>query len=53
MFRKTREKTSVPLDLRALENLAEVTDHPSFIHSAFESGDKIGTAYGAQREHAA
>lgn len=43
----------MPLDLRALENLAEVKDHPSLIHSAFESGDKIGTAYGAQRENAA
>lgn len=53
MFRKTREKTRVPLDLRALENLAEVKDQPSLIHSAFESGDKIGTASGAQREHAA
>lgn len=53
MFRKTREKTKVPLDLRALETLAKVKDLPSLFHSAFESGDKIGTAYGTQREHAA
>lgn len=48
-----QETDKGPLDLGALENLAEVTGHPSLIHSAFESGNKLGTAYGAQRDHTA
>jgi len=49
MLRKTKEKTGVPLDLRALETFTEVKGHFNLTHLAFESGNKTEQHMGPRR----